>query len=188
MPQLAEGAGCAFRAGLHRGSRLNGTLGWEEGSPVPFSGHAYTPTGFARIERWQDTVTGIVHWRTVTKDNVTSLYGRDCSSQIADPGDPSQVFTWLLDFSYDDRGNAISYQYKAEDAANVPAAASEQRHTVDANHRPERPSRRSVSGWPGGGWPRLAHCCARECTREALPWLAIRTLSGDLSLTRRPAG
>jgi hypothetical protein len=81
-----------------------------------FSVRRYRPraeAGFARIERWQDTVTGVVHWRTVTKDNVTSLYGRDPSSRIADPGDPSRVFTWLLDFSYDDRGkghgSAVSF-------------------------------------------------------------------------------
>ncbi|MGH3274996.1 MAG: SpvB/TcaC N-terminal domain-containing protein [Streptosporangiaceae bacterium] len=89
--------------------------------------------GFARIERWQDTVTGDTHWRTVTAGNVTSLYGQDGQSRIADPADPSRVFTWLLDLSYDDRGNAISYQYKAEDAAGVPAAASEAGREVAAN-------------------------------------------------------
>ena len=84
---------------------------------------AYRPrveAGFARIERWQDTATGDVHWRTVTKDNVTSLYGQDAASRIADPADPSRVFSWLLDLSFDDRGNAISYVYKPEDSANVP--------------------------------------------------------------------
>ena len=45
---------------------------------------------------------------------MTSLYGQDASSRIADPADPSRVFTWLLDPSYDDRGNAIGYQYKPE--------------------------------------------------------------------------
>jgi len=122
---------------------FTGDAGWvpEPVSPVAtcagtFSVRRYRPrveAGFARIERWQDTVTGEVHWRTVTKDNVTSLYGRDPSSRIADLGDPSRVFSWLLDFSYDDRGNAISYQYKAEDAAGVPAATSEQHRKVDAN-------------------------------------------------------
>ena len=33
-------------------------------------------SGFARIERWTDTATGDEHWRTVTRGNVTSLYGR----------------------------------------------------------------------------------------------------------------
>ena len=35
--------------------------------------------------------------------------GRTRSSRIADPEDPARVFSWLLDLSYDDRGNAISY-------------------------------------------------------------------------------
>src|SRR5262245_34238420 len=30
---------------------------------------------FARIERWTDKQTGISHWRSITKDNVTSHYG-----------------------------------------------------------------------------------------------------------------
>lgn len=31
---------------------------------------------FARIERWVDTDSGIGHWRTISRDNVTTLYGR----------------------------------------------------------------------------------------------------------------
>src|SRR5258706_11798581 len=30
---------------------------------------------FARIERWTDKTSGISHWRSVTKDNITTLYG-----------------------------------------------------------------------------------------------------------------
>jgi hypothetical protein len=103
---------------------------------VTFSVRRYRPRvegGFARIERWQEMATGEVHWRTVTKEDVTSLYGPDASSRIADPADSSRVFSWLLSLSYDDRGNAISYQYKPEDSANVPAAASEQGRRVGAN-------------------------------------------------------
>src|SRR3984957_20342973 len=66
-------------------------------------------SAFARIERWQQSATGDVHWRTVTKDNVTSLYGLSAASRICDPADPARVFSWLIDLSYDDRGNAISY-------------------------------------------------------------------------------
>jgi RHS repeat-associated protein len=88
---------------------------------------------FARIERWREDATGDVHWRTVTKANVTSTYGQDAASRIADPADPSRVFSWLLDLSYDDRGNAIQYLYKAEDADGVPAVASEAGRTVSAN-------------------------------------------------------
>jgi hypothetical protein len=101
-----------------------------------FAVRRYRPrveTGFARIEQWRDTASGDVHWRTVSTGNVTSVYGQDLSSRIADPADSSRVFAWLLDLSFDDRGNAISYQYKAEDAASVPAAAHEAGRLVAAN-------------------------------------------------------
>ena len=52
-------------------------------------------SGFARIERWTDTATGDEHWRTVTRGNVTSLYGRSAGSRIADPRDPARIYSWL---------------------------------------------------------------------------------------------
>ncbi len=97
---------------------------------------AYRPrveAGFARIERWTDTASGAVHWRTVSTSNVTNLYGQDPDSRIADPANPSRVFSWLLDLSFDDRGNAIRYVYKTEDTANIAHTASEARRTVGAN-------------------------------------------------------
>lgn len=36
-----------------------------------------------------------------------------------------QIFKWLLEESYDDKGDSIRYDYKAEDAANVPASPEE---------------------------------------------------------------
>ncbi len=89
--------------------------------------------GFARIERWEETATGDVHWRTVSRANVTSLYGQDATSRIADPDDPARIFCWLLDLSSDDRGNAVSYVYKAEDGSGVPSGANETNRVVTAN-------------------------------------------------------
>jgi hypothetical protein len=77
---------------------------------------------FARIERWQHRETGAIHWRSLSKDNITSIYGRSpelLHSQIADPADQSRVFKWLLEASYDDRGNLIVYEYKTENAEGV---------------------------------------------------------------------
>src|SRR5713226_7474678 len=31
---------------------------------------------FARIERWENNETGEVHWQSVSKDNITSIYGK----------------------------------------------------------------------------------------------------------------
>ena len=74
---------------------------------------------FARIERWEHQDTGDVHWRSVTKDNVTSVYGKDLSSRVVDPVESTRIFEWLLCETYDDKGNVIIYQYKQENSANV---------------------------------------------------------------------
>jgi RHS repeat-associated protein len=74
---------------------------------------------FARIERWQNQATGEVFWKSTSKDNVSSFYGRSTNGRIANPEDPKQVFQWLLEESYDDKGNSIRYEYKQEDIANV---------------------------------------------------------------------
>src|SRR6266508_1829012 len=48
---------------------------------------------FARIERWADIRTGDIHWRSISRDNVTALYGEDNNSRIYDPEDSSQSNT-----------------------------------------------------------------------------------------------
>ncbi len=77
---------------------------------------------FARIERWTRLPDGQIHWRSITRDNVTSRYGTSPQSRVSDP-DPSgsapRVFSWLLAESYDDKGNMIVYSYKAENGENV---------------------------------------------------------------------
>src|SRR5437764_6163444 len=62
---------------------------------------------FARIERWTNVQTGEIHWRSITKDNVTTLYGKDNNSRIFDPDPqhPTRIFTWIICASYDDKGN-----------------------------------------------------------------------------------
>ncbi len=74
---------------------------------------------FARIERWTNEQTGDIHWRSISKDNITTLYGKRKDSRIADPENPLDIFSWLICESYDDKGNVIVYEYKAEDSANV---------------------------------------------------------------------
>jgi len=63
---------------------------------------------FARIERWTRIDDGDVHWRSLSKDNILTLYGLDDLSRIADPANPGHVFSWLISESYDDKGNASS--------------------------------------------------------------------------------
>jgi RHS repeat-associated protein len=84
-------------------------------------------SAFARIERWRHGSTGETHWRTISRDNVTSLYGDSPASRIADPESPDRVFGWLLARSWDDRGNLVVYEHKAEDREGV-AQALPERH------------------------------------------------------------
>lgn len=64
--------------------------------------HRYRPRIeglFARLERWTHTATGTIHWRSITRDNVTTAYGKDDNSRIFDPADPTpahptRIFSW----------------------------------------------------------------------------------------------
>ena len=86
---------------------------------------------FSRIERWVATATGETHWRTISRENVTALYGSDVTSRIADPADPRRVFSWRICQTWDSKGNFARYDYVAEDGAEVDlAAAHEANRTV----------------------------------------------------------
>jgi len=104
--------------------------------------------GFLRIERSKHTSSGVAHFRVVTPDNVTHIYGdtpetRIAGPEIADPDRRARVFAWLLHTSKDDRGNVVTYEYVAEDLANVPTASPHEapRHSgkaLFANKHPKR--------------------------------------------------
>ncbi len=85
---------------------------------------------FARIERWENKKTGEVHWRSVSKENITSIYGKSSTSRIADPEDDLRVFKWLLEESYDDKGNVILYEYKQENADNIDPSLPQERNRL----------------------------------------------------------
>jgi RHS repeat-associated protein len=104
--------------------------------------HRYRPRVeglFARIERWinlsdpQDTF-----WRSISKDNITTWYGKTPESRIADPADPSRFFSWLICQSYDDKGNVISYGYKPEDSKSVDLTQVHERNRTDVTRSPNR--------------------------------------------------
>jgi RHS repeat-associated protein len=89
---------------------------------------------FARIERWTCLTTGVAHWRSISRDNVLTVYGLDATSRIADPADPTHIFSWLICRSYDDRGNAIVYDYAGENDCGVDLCRSSERarsHTAN---------------------------------------------------------
>ncbi|MFB7125421.1 SpvB/TcaC N-terminal domain-containing protein [Kitasatospora sp. NPDC056273] len=88
-------------------------------------------TAFSRIERCERLGVGEVFWRTLSRDNVTSVFGRDAGARVADPDDPGRVFQWLLEEVRDDRGNVTTYTYKSEDLAGVDPSALHERHRLD---------------------------------------------------------
>lgn len=91
-----------------------------------------------RIEMWANNANGERHWRIVSADNVTSLYGPAESSRIQDPSDPRRVSNWLLSESYDDRGNIVRYTYKHENLDGVDLSH------VSESHRNQG---RGTGGW-----------------------------------------
>ncbi len=105
--------------------------------------HRYRPRIeglFARIERWTEKATGTIHWRSISRENVTTVYGKDNNSRVFNPADsnpaaPSTVFSWLISESYDDKGNAIVYEYAEENDANVNRSATNERNRVRTANR-----------------------------------------------------
>jgi RHS repeat-associated protein len=94
---------------------------------------------FARIERWaHDTNAGDIFWRSISRDNVTTFFGRTTASRIADPADPTRIFTWLLSESFDDKGNAAVYEYIPEDGRNVDTALPSESNRRESNRSANR--------------------------------------------------
>lgn len=74
---------------------------------------------FSRIERIYLKNTKSFYWKVTSKENITTFFGISEKSRIADPTDTSKVFQWLPEFSYDDKGSWIWYEYKIEEKENI---------------------------------------------------------------------
>lgn len=123
---------------------------------------------FAKIERWTNQSDPTeVFWRTISKDNITTWYGRTQESRIFDPDAPAHIFSWLICESYDDKGNVIVYRYKPEDSLGInlgtinlasahernrsPKSRSAQRYlkrVFYGNHAPYLPQLSETADWP----------------------------------------
>ena len=96
---------------------------------------------FARIERWTNQADPRdVFWRSISKDNVTTWYGKTDNSRIAHPVNKSQIFRWLICETHDDKGNVVVYEYKPED--------SEELDLSQANEANRDVTTRSVNRYP----------------------------------------
>ena len=93
---------------------------------------------FARIERWVAADSGLSHWRSITRDNVTTLYGVDANSRIVDPADPRKIFSYLICRTFDDKGNVVVYEYAAEDGTSVHRSQAHEANRTDADRAAQR--------------------------------------------------
>lgn len=118
---------------------------------------------FARIERWSNQADPEdIFWRSISKDNITTWYGKTTGSRIADPGDPTRIFSWLICESYDDKGNIIVYGYKGENSDGIDVSQAHERNRMDktraanryikkiryGNHAPYFPELADTKPWP----------------------------------------
>ncbi|WP_372950606.1 SpvB/TcaC N-terminal domain-containing protein [Mariniphaga sp.] len=73
--------------------------------------------GFTRIEKIHHEDHGF-YWKVTTRENIATIFGRGPNARIANPEDKTQIFQWMPEFSYDDKGNWIKYQYKKDTNIN----------------------------------------------------------------------
>ena len=93
---------------------------------------------FAIIERWTRIGSDEIHWRSISKDNITTLYGKTTESRIADPNEPRRIFSWLICESYDDKGNAIVYEYEEENSEGIDIYQIHERNRTRESRRANR--------------------------------------------------
>jgi hypothetical protein len=106
---------------------------------------------FDLIEKWTNISAGDSHWCVISKENVMTLYGADNGSRIFDPEDPdpmnpSRIFSWLISASWDDKGNAILYEYKKENSEGVDLSTACERNRNDTTREVNRHIKRIKYG------------------------------------------
>jgi RHS repeat-associated protein len=112
--------------------------------------HRYRPRVeglFARIECWVNlSDRQECFWRSISRDNLTTWFGRTADSRIADPVDRSRIFSWLICETHDDRGNVMVYQYKPEDSAGIDLSQAHERNRTPETRSAQRYVKRIVYG------------------------------------------
>ena len=105
---------------------------------------------FARIERWtKQTKPGEspeTFWRSISKDNITTWYGKTDESRVTDPDDSRRVFSWLICESYDDKGNVIVYRYKEEDSIDIILSQAHEKNRTETSRSANRYLKRILYG------------------------------------------
>jgi RHS repeat-associated protein len=88
---------------------------------------------FARIERRTRLSDGEMHWRSISKENLLTIYGKDSKSRIADPLNPQRIFSWLICETRDDKGNGINYDYVGENSVNLDLSQASEANRGEAD-------------------------------------------------------
>lgn len=93
-----------------------------------------------RIESSHSKIEKIDHpdfgtyWMVTSRNNAITFFGKSESARIFDPNNPKRIFKWLAEFSFDNKGNWVKYEYKKEDLQNVPNRLSE-KHRLNSNSK-----------------------------------------------------
>ena len=92
---------------------------------------------FARIERWTDG-GGLSHWRTISRENITTLFGIDDTSRVSDPADPTRIFAYRVARTFDDKGNVCVYDWIPENPTGIDVTTAHEANRADAVRKTER--------------------------------------------------
>jgi len=116
----------------------NGPGNWEKESTTQgdYTISRYRPritSDHSRIEKIDHPTIG-TYWRITDASNVTTFYGRTLASRITDPNTIQNSYKWLPEFSYDNQGNWIAYEYKAENFDQVTNTIQEA-HRLSGNQK-----------------------------------------------------
>lgn len=80
-----------------------------------------TAGAFDLIERYTNAADhSDVFWTLTHVDNTVCIFGKTASAKIADPHDPKRIFKWLLEETYDAKGNHQVFEYTPENGKNIP--------------------------------------------------------------------
>ena len=88
---------------------------------------------YSLIEQWINEDATDVYWKVVSKNNITTLYGKTANARITNPENATQISKWLPGETWDAKGNRMVYIYKEENNENVPAHIYELNRNVSAN-------------------------------------------------------
>lgn len=81
------------------------------------------------IEQWQEQNDENAFWKTISPGNEVAVYGYSTQAIISNPENTAQQFEWLIERSWDSKGNYQYFEYKAEDGVGRVAGMYEENRT-----------------------------------------------------------